>query len=72
MAYHTGAELSGIEYHRIISLIKDYNSPACAYVANLFGGYQVNNRDERFVNCDYWSGQMMAEVAREIASAKGS
>ena len=71
MAYHAGAELSGLECFQINPLIKDYNGPACAYVANPFGGYQVNNRGERFVDCDYWSGQMMAEVAREIASARG-
>ncbi len=71
MAYHAGAELSGIECFQINPLIKDYNGPACAYVANPFGGYQVNNRGERFVDCDYWSGQMMAEVSREIASARG-
>ncbi|GDY29062.1 fumarate reductase/succinate dehydrogenase flavoprotein subunit [Gandjariella thermophila] len=71
MAYHAGAELSGIECYQINPLIKDYNGPACAYVANPFGGYQVNSLGERFVDCDYWSGQMMAEVAREIASARG-
>ncbi|GAA4044442.1 fumarate reductase/succinate dehydrogenase flavoprotein subunit [Nonomuraea soli] len=71
MAYHAGAELSGIECFQINPLIKDYNGPACAYVANPFGGYQVNNRGERFVDSDYWSGQMMAEVADEIASARG-
>ncbi|HYN92567.1 MAG TPA: fumarate reductase/succinate dehydrogenase flavoprotein subunit, partial [Pilimelia sp.] len=71
MAYHAGAELSGIECFQINPLIKDYNGPACAYVANPFGGYQVNNRGERFVDCDYWSGQMMAEVARELASDRG-
>jgi len=71
MAYHAGAELSGLECFQINPLIKDYNGPACAYVANPFGGYQVNNRGDRFVDCDYWSGQMMAEVAREIASARG-
>jgi succinate dehydrogenase/fumarate reductase flavoprotein subunit/HEAT repeat protein len=71
MAYHAGAELSGLECFQINPLIKDYNGPACAYVANPFGGYQVNNRGERFVDCDYWSGQMMAEVAREISSARG-
>src|ERR1700733_1088138 len=70
-AYHAGAELSGLECFQISPLIKDYNGPACAYVANPFGGYQVNNSGERFVDCDYWSGQMMAEVAREIASARG-
>jgi succinate dehydrogenase/fumarate reductase flavoprotein subunit/HEAT repeat protein len=71
MAYHAGAELSGIECFQINPLIKDYNGPACAYVANPFGGYQVNALGERFVDCDYWSGQMMAEVAREVESARG-
>jgi succinate dehydrogenase/fumarate reductase flavoprotein subunit/HEAT repeat protein len=71
MAYHAGAELSGLECFQINPLIKDYNGPACAYVANPFGGYQVNNNGERFVDCDYWSGHMMAEVAREIGSARG-
>ncbi|HVW40246.1 MAG TPA: fumarate reductase/succinate dehydrogenase flavoprotein subunit [Amycolatopsis sp.] len=71
MAYHAGAELSGIECFQINPLIKDYNGPACAYVANPFGGYQVNGEGDRFVDCDYWSGQMMAEVAREIGSERG-
>ncbi|NKY50080.1 fumarate reductase/succinate dehydrogenase flavoprotein subunit [Nocardia vermiculata] len=71
MAYHAGAELSGIECFQINPLIKDYNGPACAYVANPFGGYQVNAQGERFVDSDYWSGQMMAEVSREIDSARG-
>ncbi|MEV0709362.1 fumarate reductase/succinate dehydrogenase flavoprotein subunit [Nocardia aurea] len=71
MAYHAGAELSGIECFQINPLIKDYNGPACAYVANPFGGYQVNAHGERFVDSDYWSGQMMAEVKEEIESARG-
>lgn len=71
MAYHAGAELSGIECFQINPLIKDYNGPACAYVANPFGGYQVNAQGERFVDSDYWSGQMMAEVKQEIDSARG-
>jgi succinate dehydrogenase/fumarate reductase flavoprotein subunit len=71
MAYHAGAELSGIECFQINPLIKDYNGPACAYVANPFGGYQVNSEGNRFVDCDYWSGQMMSEVMREIDSARG-
>jgi succinate dehydrogenase/fumarate reductase flavoprotein subunit/HEAT repeat protein len=71
MAYHAGAELSGIECFQVNPLIKDYNGPACAYVANPFGGYQVNAFGERFVDSDYWSGQMMAEVRSEIESARG-
>ncbi|MEO3754391.1 fumarate reductase/succinate dehydrogenase flavoprotein subunit [Streptomyces sp. B6B3] len=71
MAYHAGAELSGIECFQVNPLIKDYNGPACAYVANPFGGYQVNALGDRFVDSDYWSGQMMAEVKREIDSDRG-
>ena len=71
MAYHAGAELSGIECFQINPLIKDYNGPACAYVANPFGGYQVNSQGERFVDSDYWSGDMMSEVKSEIESARG-
>ncbi|TJZ57545.1 fumarate reductase/succinate dehydrogenase flavoprotein subunit [Streptomyces piniterrae] len=71
MAYHAGAELTGIECFQINPLIKDYNGPACAYVANPFGGYQVNRLGERFVDSDYWSGQMMAEFAAETASERG-
>ncbi|MFI8949088.1 fumarate reductase/succinate dehydrogenase flavoprotein subunit [Streptomyces sp. NPDC053750] len=71
MAYHAGAELTGIECFQINPLIKDYNGPACAYVANPFGGYQVNRHGERFVDSDYWSGQMMAEFAAEIAGDRG-
>ncbi|WUW58409.1 fumarate reductase/succinate dehydrogenase flavoprotein subunit [Streptomyces sp. NBC_01456] len=71
MAYHAGAELTGIECFQINPLIKDYNGPACAYVANPFGGYQVNRHGARFVESDYWSGQMMAEFAAEVASTRG-
>ena len=71
LAYHAGAELTGIECFQINPLIKDYNGPACAYVANPFGGYQVNSEGDRFVDCDYWSGQMMSEVKEEIDSARG-
>ncbi|MFC8451175.1 fumarate reductase/succinate dehydrogenase flavoprotein subunit [Kitasatospora sp. NPDC057223] len=71
MAYHAGAELSGIECFQINPLMKDYNGPACAYVANPFGSYQVNRHGERFVDSDYWSGQMMAEFAAELESDRG-
>ncbi|MET7616639.1 fumarate reductase/succinate dehydrogenase flavoprotein subunit [Streptomyces sp. NPDC005408] len=71
MAYHAGAELTGIECFQINPLIKDYNGPACAYVANPFGGYQVNRHGERFVDSDYWSGQMMSEFAAELGSDRG-
>lgn len=71
LAFHAGAELSGIECFQINPLIKDYNGPACAYVTGPFGGYTANARGERFIECDYWSGQMMLEFYRELESGSG-
>ena len=71
MAYHAGAELANLECFQINPLIKDYNGPACAYVTGPFGGYTANNRGDRFIECDYWSGQMMLEFWRELQSGTG-
>ncbi|WP_156820112.1 fumarate reductase/succinate dehydrogenase flavoprotein subunit [Synechococcus sp. PCC 7336] len=71
MAYHAGAELSNIECFQINPLIKDYNGPACAYVAGPFGAYTANAEGNRFVSCDYWSGQMMLEIWKELNSGRG-
>src|SRR5271156_2388002 len=71
MAYHAGAALANLECFQINPLIKDYNGPACAYVAGPFGGYTANNKGARFIECDYWSGQMMLEFYRELQSGNG-
>src|SRR5207344_7305 len=71
MAYHAGAELTGIECFQINPLIKDYNGPACAYVTGPFGGHTVNAHGRRFIESDYWSGQMMLELYRELHSENG-
>ncbi|MFG6106751.1 fumarate reductase/succinate dehydrogenase flavoprotein subunit [Leptothoe sp. EHU-05/26/07-4] len=71
MAYHAGAELTNIECFQINPLIKDYNGPACAYVASPFGAYTANAEGNRFISCDYWSGQMMLETWKELNSGKG-
>ena len=71
MAYHAGAELSGLECFQINPLIKDYNGPACAYVTGPLGGYTVNAKGERFIKSDYWSGQMMLEFWRELEGGNG-
>ncbi len=71
MAYHAGAELSGIECFQINPLIKDYNGPACAYVTGPLGGYTANAQGERFIESNYWSGQMMQEFHQELAGGKG-
>lgn len=71
MAYHAGAKLANLECFQINPLIKDYNGPACAYVAGPFGAYTANNEGNRFINCDYWSGQMMLEFYNELQSGRG-
>jgi succinate dehydrogenase/fumarate reductase flavoprotein subunit len=71
MAYHAGAALANLECYQINPLIKDYNGPACAYVAGPFGAYTANNEGKRFIESDYWSGQMMQEFYNELQSGKG-
>jgi succinate dehydrogenase/fumarate reductase flavoprotein subunit len=71
MAYHAGAALANLECFQINPLIKDYNGPACAYVAGPFGAFTANNEGSRFIECDYWSGQMMLEFYNELQSGKG-
>nr|WP_315237190.1 fumarate reductase/succinate dehydrogenase flavoprotein subunit [uncultured Albidiferax sp.] len=71
MAYHAGAELSGIECFQINPLIKDYNGPSCAYVTGPFGGHTTNAKGQRFIECDYWSGQMMMEFYNELQGGNG-
>jgi succinate dehydrogenase/fumarate reductase flavoprotein subunit len=71
MAYHAGAELANLECFQINPLIKDYNGPSCAYVTGPFGGYTANGKGERFIECDYWSGQMMMEFYNELQGGNG-
>jgi succinate dehydrogenase/fumarate reductase flavoprotein subunit len=71
MAYHAGAELTNLECFQINPLIKDYNGPACAYVTGPFGGYTANSQGQRFIECDYWSGQMMLEFFNELEGGRG-
>lgn len=71
MAYHAGAELTGLECYQINPLLKDYNGPACAYVTGPLGGYTANSKGDRFIECDYWSGQMMLEFYKELESGDG-
>ena len=71
MAYHAGAELTNLECFQVNPLIKDYNGPACAYVTGPFGGFTANSQGSRFIECDYWSGQMMLEFYNELEGGRG-
>ena len=37
--------------------------PGFNYGAGPMGGYTANAKGERFIECDYWSGQMMMELS---------
>lgn len=71
MAYHVGADLANLECYQINPLLKDYNGPACAYVTGPLGGFTSNAYGERFIECDYWSGQMMLEFFKELEGGNG-
>ena len=71
MAYHAGADLANLECFQVNPLLKDYNGPACAYVTGPLGGFTANAFGERFIECDYWSGQMMLEFFKELESGTG-
>lgn len=71
MAYHAGADLANLECFQINPLLKDYNGPACAYVTGPLGGFTANASGERFIECDYWSGQMMLEFFKELEGGNG-
>ncbi|WP_342046309.1 fumarate reductase/succinate dehydrogenase flavoprotein subunit [Bacillus sp. OTU530] len=62
MAYHAGVELTGIECYQINPTMKDYNGPACAYVAGPYGGFTANAEGKRVTGCDYWSGDLIMNM----------
>ncbi len=72
LAYHAGAALANLECFQINPLIKDYNGPACAYVTGPLGEFTANGKGERFIECDYWSGQMMWDFYQELQSGNPS
>ncbi len=71
VAYHAGAELANLECYQINAADQGLQRPFCAYVTGPFGGYTANSKGERFIECDYWSGQMMMEFWRELQSGAG-
>ena len=50
MAYHAGAALSNLECFQINPLIKDYNGPACAYVAGPLVVIQLTVKGHALLN----------------------
>ncbi|WP_231597600.1 fumarate reductase/succinate dehydrogenase flavoprotein subunit [Bacillus sp. SA1-12] len=62
MAYQAGVELTGIECYQINPTMKDYNGPACAYVAGPYGGFTANSLGDRVTGCDYWSGELIMNM----------
>jgi succinate dehydrogenase/fumarate reductase flavoprotein subunit len=46
----------------IVPLLKDYNGPACAYVAGPYGGYTATPDGQRLTSNDYWSGELIMHM----------
>ena len=71
MAYQAGAKLSNIECFQINPLIKDYNGPACAYVASPFGAYTANasgNISFKVFSIIFFSSSLSLSILFKISS----
>ena len=71
MAFHAGAGARQSRMFPDQSADQGLQWPACAYVTGPLGGYTANAKGERFIECDYWSGQMMLEFYRELEGGNG-
>ena len=72
MAYHAGAALANLECFQINPLIKDYNGPACAYVAGPFGAYTANNEGIALHRMRLLVGPDDARVLQRAAVRQGA
>ncbi len=71
MAYHAGAALANLECFQINPLIKDYNGRPAPMSPVRSAPIPRTTSGTRFIECDYWSGQMMLEFYNELQSGKG-
>lgn len=71
MAYRAGAQLTSLEAVMVVPLLKDYNGPACAYVAGPFGAYTAGPDGQRLTQNDYWSGGLMMQMHKALQRGDG-
>lgn len=71
MAFRAGARLTSLEAVMVVPLLKDYNGPACAYVAGPYGGYTARPDGKRLTSNDYWSGELVMAMYQAFQRGEG-
>lgn len=71
LAYEVGAELANMEYIQASVKIKDYEGPACSYVAAPRGAYSVDRNGDRIVANGWASGDSRLIMWKAFAEGRG-
>ena len=72
MAYHAGAGLANLECYPDQSADQGLQRPGLRLCRRArSAATPPTTRATRFIECDYWSGQMMLEFYNELQSGKG-
>lgn len=71
LAYEVGAELANMEYIQASVKIKDYEGPACSYVAAPRGAYSVDRNGDRIVANGWASGDSRLIMWKTFAEGRG-
>lgn len=71
LAYEAGAELANMEYIQASVKIKDYEGPACSYVAAPRGAYSVDRKGDKIVANGWASGDSRLVMWKTFAEGRG-
>jgi len=71
LAYEAGAELVNMECYQALTMLKDFQGPACGYVAGTRGAKSTNRAGEGIWTHAYPSGDTRLATWRTFAEGKG-
>ena len=71
LAYEAGAELVNMECYQALTMLKDFQGPACGYVAGTRGAKSTNRVGEGIGTHAYPSGDTRLATWRTFAEGKG-
>ena len=71
LAYEAGAELVNMECYQALTMLKDFQGPACGYVAGTRGAKSANRLGEGIWTHSYPSGDTRLATWRTFAEGKG-
>ena len=71
LAYEAGAELVNMECYQALTMLKDFQGPACGYVAGTRGARSTNRVGEGIWTHAYPSGDTRLATWRTFAEGKG-